>query len=247
MSESSPASIEQLPIEILVEIFMFCLPSGRWAYYEPNTEDAPWVLAQVCSPWRATVLSTPQLWQTLTIDLSQLLPDEMEINDDSSSDMGPSDDLSDSVSAVGGQSQQNLIHLVGLFVERSGSCPFTLIFSWRGHAPCELHPVLSQVVEMLTRTSHRWGNLTYELPLPVLVNLPSVKGRVQSLRTLEISPCYNTDEGAVIDEFVDAPLLQSVNVSPHTPAVSDIFPIYSTRFVRCRILWFATSCTTDFQ
>ncbi|KAF8210961.1 hypothetical protein K438DRAFT_1808547 [Mycena galopus ATCC 62051] len=207
MHESSSASIERLPPEILAEIFMFCLPSGRWASYEPNTEEAPWVLAQVCSPWRAIVLSTPQLWQTLDIDLSQFLPDDMEINDDSSSD------LTDSLSAGGGLSQQNLIHLVGLFLERSGTCPFTLIFSCGEQEPCELHPVLDQVVEMLTKASHRWGNITYKLPLPVLVHLPSVKGRLQSLRNLEICPRDNTDKGVVIDEFEDAPLLQSVNVS----------------------------------
>ncbi|KAJ6535339.1 hypothetical protein DFH09DRAFT_931827, partial [Mycena vulgaris] len=60
--EPSPASIERLPPENLAQIFMFCLPSGRWASYEPNTEKAPWVLGQVCSHWRAVALSTSGLW-----------------------------------------------------------------------------------------------------------------------------------------------------------------------------------------
>ncbi|KAJ7110992.1 hypothetical protein C8R44DRAFT_985630 [Mycena epipterygia] len=230
--ESSPASIERLPPENLAQIFMFCLPSGRWASYAPNTENAPWVLAQVCSHWRAVALSTPRLWRIIDVDLSELLPDEMDINDDSSSVGGSSDeiDITDSLSAdspsphslsqllpadsssAGGLSRQNLIYLVGLFLARSGTCPFSLIFSWGNGKPCELHPVLSQVVEMLTRASHRWENLSYQLPLSVLVDLPSVKGRVQSLHTLDICPRFTGDEGAVIDQFEDAPLLQSVDL-----------------------------------
>ncbi|KAJ6522350.1 hypothetical protein DFH09DRAFT_1372730 [Mycena vulgaris] len=216
--EPSPASIERLPPENLAQIFMFCLPSGRWASYEPNTEKAPWVLAQVCSYWRAVALSTSGLWRTIDVDLSQLLPDEMDINDDSLSAGSPSphslsQQLPAESSSAGGLSRQNLIHLVDLFLARSGTCPFSLIFSWEDHEPCELHPVLNQVVEVLTRASHRWENLSCQLPLSVLVNLPSVKGRVQSLRTLDICPRFTGDEGAVIDEFEDAPLLQSVDLS----------------------------------
>ncbi|KAJ6572864.1 hypothetical protein DFH09DRAFT_1460923 [Mycena vulgaris] len=213
--ESSPAIIEQLPPENLAEIFMFCLPSGTWATYEPNTEKAPWVLAQVCSHWRAVALSTPRLWRTIDVDLSLFLPDEIDINDESLSAGSPSPHslsqlLPADSSSAGGLSRQNLIHLVDLFLARSGACPFSLILSWERNEPCELHPVLSEVVEVLTRASHRWESLSYQLPISVLVNLPSVKGRVQSLRTVEMYPRFTGDESAVIDEFEDAPLLQSL-------------------------------------
>ncbi|KAJ6572886.1 hypothetical protein DFH09DRAFT_1362387 [Mycena vulgaris] len=215
--ESSPASIERLPPENPAEIFMFCLPSGRWASYEPNTEKAPWVLAQVCSHWRAVALSTPRLWRTIDVDLSLFLPDEIDINDeslsaDSSSPHSLSQLLPADSSSAGGLCRQNLIHLVDLFLARSGTCPFSLIFSWERNKPCELHPVLSQVVEVLTRASHRWENVSYQLPFSILVNLPSVKGRVQSLTTLDIFPRFTGGEGAVVDEFEDTPLLQSVDL-----------------------------------
>ncbi|KAJ7890374.1 hypothetical protein B0H13DRAFT_2531188 [Mycena leptocephala] len=225
LPESSPAGIERLPPENLAEIFTLCLPSGRWASYDPNIEKAPWVLAHVCSHWRAVALSTPRLWRTLDVDLSQLLPDEIDPNDNSSSAGGPSDEID-----INDSSGQNLIHLVGLFLERSGTCPFSLIFSWEDHEPCELHPVLSQVVEMLTRASHRWEKVSYQLPLSVLVNLPSVKGRVQSLRSVDIWPRLTGDEGGVIDEFEDAPLLQTVDMFMWQSPTAAPVVLFSTSF-----------------
>ncbi|KAJ7846237.1 hypothetical protein B0H14DRAFT_2773039 [Mycena olivaceomarginata] len=228
-SASSLEGIERLPPENLAEIFMFCLPSGRWALYWPNTENAPWVLAQVCSRWRAVALSTPRLWRTIEVDLASFLAEEIDINDGSSSAGDSSDeiDINDCVS-TGSPSLHSLgscgsssarapsphtrMHLISLFLERSGSSPFTLIVSWEHGKPHELTPMLSRVVLMLTRESHRWEEVSYQLPLSLLVTLPSVKGRLQSLRTLDLRLGFTGDEGAVIDNFEDAPLLQSVDL-----------------------------------
>ncbi|KAF8197763.1 hypothetical protein K438DRAFT_2016505 [Mycena galopus ATCC 62051] len=228
-AESSPASIERLPPENLAEIFMLTLPSGRWATYHPTTEKAPWVLAQVCSHWRAVAISTPRLWRTIEIELTQFLPDEMDLDDDTSSAGGASDGIdSNGTSPVGSPTpsepelpddtsvtdvlhQQNLIYLVGLFLQRSGTCPLDLKLSWSNRAPCKLHPVVSQVVEMLIGASLRWERLSCELPFSVLVTLPSVKGHVQSLRTLEISDLFGK-ESTILDVFADAPLLQTVTL-----------------------------------
>lgn len=56
--------VHRLPIELLIEIFLYCLPSGK---REPNSIKPPLLLSQVCSSWRAVALQTPQLWNKISI------------------------------------------------------------------------------------------------------------------------------------------------------------------------------------
>jgi hypothetical protein len=58
--------IRKLPIDILQEIFIACLPAhnplmSRW---EP-----PILLTHICSSWRNIALATPQLWKSIRIDI----------------------------------------------------------------------------------------------------------------------------------------------------------------------------------
>jgi len=63
------APIRRIPLEILQEIFIHCLPSGR--YIRPDALKAPLLLGQICVLWRRAALSTPPLWNSLAIQLSQ--------------------------------------------------------------------------------------------------------------------------------------------------------------------------------
>ncbi|KAJ7118586.1 hypothetical protein C8R43DRAFT_96126 [Mycena crocata] len=53
-----------LPIEIVSEIFIHCIPPGD---AKVLLAEAPWVLLKVCRAWREIALSTPRLWNTLNI------------------------------------------------------------------------------------------------------------------------------------------------------------------------------------
>jgi len=57
--------IRQLPLDVLGEIFVHCLPEGRNAVM--SSEEAPILLGRICSAWRSITLSTPRLWATLHI------------------------------------------------------------------------------------------------------------------------------------------------------------------------------------
>jgi hypothetical protein len=62
--------INQLPIDVLTEIFIQCLPKIKlWPEIKgKSTMDvAPLLLCNVCSSWRALAVSTPCLWQRLFI------------------------------------------------------------------------------------------------------------------------------------------------------------------------------------
>ena len=67
--------IHRLPVEIITEIFLFCLPvlsdSDRWTVTPSASQDqAPLLLCHVCSLWRRIALQTPALWTSLIMELS---------------------------------------------------------------------------------------------------------------------------------------------------------------------------------
>ncbi|KAJ7892812.1 hypothetical protein B0H14DRAFT_3125973 [Mycena olivaceomarginata] len=53
----------RLPVDILREIFVACLPVDRNAVM--SAQEAPLLLGRICSAWRSIVLTTPRLWASL--------------------------------------------------------------------------------------------------------------------------------------------------------------------------------------
>lgn len=69
---ASNGSIHRLPVEILAEIFLFCLiPKTLPLSSLPSvcSSRAPLLLCHVCSSWRRVALQTPALWTTFTIEV----------------------------------------------------------------------------------------------------------------------------------------------------------------------------------
>ncbi|KAJ7461661.1 hypothetical protein FB451DRAFT_1562906 [Mycena latifolia] len=56
-----------LPLEILSEIFIHCLPDSE--FMQPDTNSAPLILLGVCRKFRAVALTTPKLWSSLNFDI----------------------------------------------------------------------------------------------------------------------------------------------------------------------------------
>ncbi|KAK7001433.1 hypothetical protein R3P38DRAFT_1795531 [Favolaschia claudopus] len=57
--------VRRVPLEILSEIFMACLPTDRFC--PMSATDAPVLLGHICSSWRALSLAIPQLWASLHV------------------------------------------------------------------------------------------------------------------------------------------------------------------------------------
>ncbi|KDQ51307.1 hypothetical protein JAAARDRAFT_185059, partial [Jaapia argillacea MUCL 33604] len=58
------APVRRLPMEILTEIFVHCLPDpSAFGYPEARR-----TLMHVCSSWRELVCSTPRLWSTILVN-----------------------------------------------------------------------------------------------------------------------------------------------------------------------------------
>ncbi|KAF7299768.1 hypothetical protein HMN09_00982700 [Mycena chlorophos] len=63
--EALLSPIRRVPVDILQEIFLACLPEGRNCVMSAN--DAPLLLGRVCSHWRTLAYQTPALWTRLHI------------------------------------------------------------------------------------------------------------------------------------------------------------------------------------
>ena len=69
----SPSYISLLPPEILAEIFAYCLPSESFPI--PSRSEAPLLLTQVSSHWRALAIATPDLWTAIHINYKDPVED----------------------------------------------------------------------------------------------------------------------------------------------------------------------------
>ncbi|KAJ6594635.1 hypothetical protein B0H19DRAFT_1096291 [Mycena capillaripes] len=58
----------RLPVDILREIFVACLPTSRNAVM--SAQEAPLLLCRICSAWRTIARSTPRLWASLHVPFS---------------------------------------------------------------------------------------------------------------------------------------------------------------------------------
>jgi hypothetical protein len=64
----------RLPVDILREIFIACLPANRNAVM--SAWEAPLLLGRICSAWRTIALSTPRLWASLHAPLDYIVETE---------------------------------------------------------------------------------------------------------------------------------------------------------------------------
>ncbi|KAF8205659.1 hypothetical protein K438DRAFT_1757013 [Mycena galopus ATCC 62051] len=55
-----------LPLEILAEIFTYCVPDDR-EFIIPTLTTMPLVLCGLCRQWREVAISTPELWNSLVL------------------------------------------------------------------------------------------------------------------------------------------------------------------------------------
>ncbi|KAH9478747.1 hypothetical protein JR316_0009207 [Psilocybe cubensis] len=136
-----------LPVEIISEIFSFCLPSFDPKNDMPSTGDppfTPFVFGAVCASWRRIAWSTPMLWSKLTFRLISPLNIHTQVN------------------------------LLEEWLARSGELPLSIRlmaaddFSWTG--------VSSEgVIQAIRKYAHRWHDLIIHLPSSCYRYLPSTE------------------------------------------------------------------------
>nr|GAT52617.1 predicted protein [Mycena chlorophos] len=95
---AGPCRAFELPPELIAEIFEACLPPYPLCPdIHTSSTDSPLHLGHICREWRAIALSTPSLWRAIGMDAT-----------------------------LWGQPLFKHLHLVKLFLERSGSWPLSV-------------------------------------------------------------------------------------------------------------------------
>ncbi|KAF8188990.1 hypothetical protein BJ912DRAFT_850978, partial [Pholiota molesta] len=62
---STKSPIGAVPYDVLLDIFVHCLPHDRLEIRQPNMSIAPILLCHICSSWRTVALAAPILWSHL--------------------------------------------------------------------------------------------------------------------------------------------------------------------------------------
>ncbi|PPQ91916.1 hypothetical protein CVT25_001287 [Psilocybe cyanescens] len=132
-----------LPVEIISEIFSFCLPTfdPKNDMHTPADSFTPFVFGAVCTSWRRIAWSTPMLWSSLTFRLTSPLNIHTQVS------------------------------LLEEWLARSGQLPLSIRlassddFSWTGISS-------EGVIKTIRQHAHRWRDLIIHLPSSCYRHLP---------------------------------------------------------------------------
>ncbi|KAF8200048.1 hypothetical protein K438DRAFT_1823111 [Mycena galopus ATCC 62051] len=165
--------LRRLPLDIIQEIFMACLPTHRNCVM--SAQEAPVILGRICSSWRTISLSTPRLWSRLHI----VEPTPAR----------PWDTSCPSLDLLQVKSAQRL-EVATAWLQRSGTCPLSISLESRFNY--DITPPLSPSSHVFLNTlisfASRWQNVSFAIsPLEAQSLLRLTEDDVPLLKSLEIN------------------------------------------------------------
>ncbi|TFK42137.1 hypothetical protein BDQ12DRAFT_353869 [Crucibulum laeve] len=152
----------RLPLDILQEIFLHCLPTDRNAVMD--CKDAPLLLGRVRSNWRTTVYATPQLWSSIHICMFNDSIDVIDIIDvplDLGIDYGTYGTLAKRIALPRYQAVRD-------WLNRTGSCPLSISFYGvpgrprRDDIGHNMSP--DHIMKILSPFSRQWRDMHFSMP-----------------------------------------------------------------------------------
>lgn len=163
--------LRRLPADVIEHIGFACMQFDGNRYEVNNfvdsldTTEAPWVLAQVSRRWRDAILSCPQLWNEIGLDI-------------------------DAVDHTSPRVVASAIFRLGLQLERARKSTY-LTFSLRCLHEDSL-PGYHRLLDLALPTSSRWKIVSINLPLSLFFVLSPVEGFLGSLRVIYLSYPWET-------------------------------------------------------
>ena len=155
--DMSYSPISWLPRDVFAEIFVQCLPEvilwPRLSGLGHSTRNvAPLLLCNVCSSWRALALSTPRLWQDLSLTFTKTMPKS--------------------------KSKEETIAMTHVWIKRSGELPLTLRL--RIYLDGDFQALCQALVNAITSYTSRWEHVAFDfadspISLPPLGNMPCLR------------------------------------------------------------------------
>ncbi|KAF7374466.1 WD40 repeat-like protein [Mycena sanguinolenta] len=202
--------IRRIPHDVLVEIFLACLPSKHHALIDPT--QAPMLLGRICRHWSRVVYSTPMLWRSIHIPPPNYLHTPPNI-------------------------LSRLEKIVEDWLERSGTCALALSIFDPGNFShnLERHPLVSRLLPFSRRLRHLaiTGDLALFRPLLCLgsEDLPLLK----DLRMHSIVHSPNLDNLFQAHTLEEIALNMTASIDPRSLPLpwSQLTELY----LRCTPAW----------
>lgn len=196
------APIRRLPPEILRLVFNFAAEGCAVHYPPPQRHSMPWTLGYVCSYWREVMLSLPQPWAELDIDLFPL-----------------NNYLADGISFMA--KLHSAEQFLKCCLQRSGN--ELLKFSLRGKGA---DAATRSILTILVEHAERWQEAYLEFDIyDFLSTLSPVMHRLGNLSSLSIFSYQRPVPVPIVSPFDDAPKLTKLSISgAHNPFYTLILP-----------------------
>ena len=189
--------IRKLPIDILQEIFIACLPiahnnvMSRW---EP-----PILLTQICSSWRTVAHATPQLWKSIHI----AAPDNK---------LGRYSGEHRNFSSTTVEHDRRSEAVVE-WLTRSAAHPLNISL---GHLESDaVNGFYYKIVNSLIRFAERWREVRLSAPYQALVpiaSLPTSKVPLLETLSLNYSPVYTAAQFDFLSVWITSGVLKAPNL-----------------------------------
>lgn len=172
------APIRRLPVDVIREIFMNCLPTTHNAIISP--EECPILLTRICSGWRNIALGTAVLWASIHLPI----PTDVDSNARYDSDNPPMQHSPQFLSAMTIAKRQ--ARAITEWLSRSGECILAIsLYNQEHGTSVEIYNV---ILDALIPFCKRWGSLKCDAPASNLIRIANIPGNdLPQLHTLAIN------------------------------------------------------------
>ena len=201
--------IRKLPIDILQEIFIACLPTTYNAVM--SNQHPPMLLTQICSSWRKVAHATPQLWKSIHIAIPFNAPRIYSLE---------YSNFRSTVEQVARRRSEAVLE----WISRSGACPLDISISkWDTSVP---YGTYDNIIESLILFSERWREISFSVPHQALgpvaalpaSKVPLLESLVLNCGRLHFSPApirtgFDTQSDWFISGVIKAPKLREIRLT----------------------------------
>ena len=191
--------IRRLPNETLAEIFIYCLPwfskkkkvDKRSSFHQ---DQAPLLLGQICSRWRAIVLSTQELWSFIQIEFGKRT-------------------LQHDVECMSVWLERSGTYPLSFILGERNDSVFSDV-EWHGPS----------MVETILPTSNRWQHMEIHGLRDTIIGLSPVRDKLPLLQSISVRMYDPNFQGIICDAFELAPALRTVYLGYGTVPSFFMFP-----------------------
>ncbi|KJA16742.1 hypothetical protein HYPSUDRAFT_47001 [Hypholoma sublateritium FD-334 SS-4] len=159
------APIRRLPVDIIQEIFVRCLPTAHDAIISPR--ECPILLTRICSGWRHIALKTAALWASIHVPIPTDTVPGYYTPPSWPSPTQPSSQFASAIAIADRRARA-----IKTWLERSGECTLSISLYDREHTTHAA--VYKTILDALIPFSRRWRVLKCQTPARSVMSIASI-------------------------------------------------------------------------